>query len=135
MQVSEQEAQTSATKLYLTIYKWTQENHMCSSLNKDATAYIRHWTLKNQSNPFGYFYLMIKIHKAKGGTHSVCSDCASLVHPLGKRLDYTLQPIVISQPFYFKDSFTLKQELGGPAQNLSIFQMAPIPIRGVLTFN
>jgi hypothetical protein len=54
---------------------------------------------------------MIKIHKAKGGTHLVCSDCASLVHPLGKWLDYTLQPVITSQPSYFKDSFTLKQEL------------------------
>jgi hypothetical protein len=111
VQVSEQEAQTSATELYLTMYKWTRENCMCISLTKDATAYIRHWTLNNQSNPFGYFYLMIKIYKAKGGTRSVCSYCASLVHPLGKWLDYTLQPIITSQPFYFKDSFTLKQEL------------------------
>ncbi len=54
---------------------------------------------------------MILIHKAKGGTRLVCSDCASLVHPLGKWLDYTLQPIVTSQPSYFKDYFTLKQEL------------------------
>ena len=84
---------------------------MCSSLTKDTTACIRHWTLKNQSNPFGYFYLMIKIHKAKGGTRHVCSDCASLVLPLGKWLDYTLQPIITSQPSYFKDTFTLKQEL------------------------
>jgi hypothetical protein len=84
---------------------------MCSSLTKDATIYIRHWTLKNQSNPCGYFYLMIKLHKAKGGTHPVCFDCASLVHCLGKRLDYTLRPISTSQPFYFKDFFTLKQEL------------------------
>ena len=84
---------------------------MCSSLTKDATAYICHWTLKNQNNPFGYFFLMIKIHKAKGGTPPVCSDCAGLIHPLGKWLDYTLQPVVTSQPSYFKDSFTLKQEL------------------------
>ena len=54
---------------------------------------------------------MIKIHKAKGGTPPICSDCASLTHPLGKWLNYTLQPVVTSQPSYFKDSFTLKQEL------------------------
>jgi len=84
---------------------------MCSSLTKDATTYICHWTLKNQNDPFGYFFLMIYIHKAKGGTHPICSDCASLVHPLGKWLDYTLQPVITSQPSYFKDSFTLKQEL------------------------
>ncbi len=84
---------------------------MCSSFTKDATTYIRHWTLKNQNNPFGYFFLMIKICKAKGGTPLICSDCASLVHPLRKWLDYTPQPVVTSQHSYFEDSFTLKQEL------------------------
>jgi hypothetical protein len=54
---------------------------------------------------------MIKIHKFPVSTHPVCSDCASLVHPLGKWLGYALQPIVANQPFYFKDSFSLKQEL------------------------
>jgi hypothetical protein len=54
---------------------------------------------------------MMKIHKAKGGTRPIYSDCARLIHPLGKWLDYTLQPVVPSQPSYFKDSFTLKQEL------------------------
>ncbi len=42
---------------------------------------------------------------------SVCSDCASIVHPLGKWLDITLQPIVKSQPAYFQDLFSLKLEL------------------------
>jgi hypothetical protein len=55
--------------------------------------------------------LTVKIHKSPVSTCPVCSDCASLVHPLGKWLDYALQPIVASQPFYFKDSFSLKQEL------------------------
>ncbi len=41
VQISEQKAQTYATKLYLTIYKWTQENRMCSSLTKDATAWCK----------------------------------------------------------------------------------------------
>jgi hypothetical protein len=44
-------------------------------------------------------------------TCPVCSNCASLVHPLGKCLDYTLQPVIASQLFYFKNSFSLKQEL------------------------
>jgi hypothetical protein len=64
VQVSEQEAQTSATELYSTIYKGTQESRMCSSLTKEATAYICHWTLKNHSNPFGH-YLMIKTTSPK----------------------------------------------------------------------
>ena len=82
---------------------------MCEYLTKDATNYIRYWIQKNHSDPFGYFYLSIKIHKGPLSTRPVCSDCTSLVHPLGKWLDQILQPIVASQPFYFKDSFTLKQ--------------------------
>jgi hypothetical protein len=54
---------------------------------------------------------MIKIHKFPVSTHPVCSNCASLVHPFGKWLNYALQPAISSQPFYFKDSFSLKQEL------------------------
>jgi hypothetical protein len=84
---------------------------MCDRLPKDAVNYIRHNTMKNRSNPFGYFYLTIKIHKTLVSTRPVCSDCASLVHPLGKWLDLVLQPIIASQPSYFKDLFTLEQEL------------------------
>jgi hypothetical protein len=51
------------------------------------------------------------MYKSKGGTRPICSDCASLIHPFGKWLDYTLQLVIASQPFYFKDSFTLNQEL------------------------
>ena len=81
------------------------------SLSQDARTYIRYWIQKNRFDPFGYFYLTIKIHKNPVSTRPVCSDCASLVHPLGKWLDYALQPVVADQPFYFKDSFSLKQEL------------------------
>jgi hypothetical protein len=91
------------------IYKWTRNAGSC--LSQDARSYIRYWIQKNRFDPFGYFYLTIKIHKTPVSTRPVCSDCASLVHPLGKWLDYALQPVVADQPFYFKDSFSLKQEL------------------------
>jgi hypothetical protein len=93
------------------IYMWTWGHQMCINLTKDATAYIRYWIQKNHFDPFGYFYLTVKIHKGPLSTHPVCSDCASLVHPLGKWLDYMLQPIIACQPFYFKKSFLLKQVL------------------------
>jgi hypothetical protein len=111
VQVSEEDAQLAASDLYTNIYQWTCKNGMCDRLTKDAVNYIRHNTMKNRSHPFGYFYLTVKIHKTPVSTHPVCSDCASLVHPLGKWLDLVLQPVVASQPFYFMDSFTLKQEL------------------------
>jgi hypothetical protein len=67
--------------------------------------------MKNRADPFGYFYLTIKIHKTPISTGPVCSDCASLIHPLGKWLNLELQPVVTCQPSYFKNSFTLNQEL------------------------
>ena len=73
--------------------------------------YICYWIQKNIFDLFGNFYLKIKIHRTPLSTCPVCSDYASLVHPLGKWLDYTLQPVITDQPFYFKDSFSLKQEL------------------------
>jgi hypothetical protein len=93
------------------IYQWTRKNGLCDRLTKDTVNYICRNTMKNRSDPFGYFYLTVKIHKTLVSTCPVCSDCASLVHPLGKWLDLVLQPVVASQPFYFKDLFTLKQEL------------------------
>jgi hypothetical protein len=44
-------------------------------------------------------------------TRPVCSDCASVPHALGKWLDIELQPIVQKQATYFRDLYTLKQEL------------------------
>ena len=57
---------------------------------------------------------MPKIHKPgpKGSkTRPVCSNCASLLHPIGQWLNEFLQPIAQSQAFHFPDSYHLKQEL------------------------
>ncbi len=109
VKISEADAIKASNDLFTEIYQWTRTAGM--SLSQDARTYIRYWIQKNRFDPFGYFYLTIKIHKNPVSTRPVCSDCASLVHPLGKWLDYALQPVVANQPFYFKDSFSLKQEL------------------------
>ena len=109
VQVSEADTIKASNDLFTEIYQWTRTAGM--SLSQDARNYIRYWIQKNRFDPFGNFYLTIKIHKTPQSTHPVCSDCASLVHPLGKWLNYALQPVVEDQPFYFKDSFSLKQEL------------------------
>ena len=61
--------------------------------------------------PFGYFYLLYKLHKTPIKTRPVSSDCASLPHALGEWVDEMLQPLVKAQATYFKDSFCLKQWL------------------------
>ncbi len=60
-------------------------------------------------DPFGYFYLLAKLHKSPISTRPVCSDCASLPHSVGKWVNRQLQPIVKKQHTYFKNSFKLKQ--------------------------
>ena len=78
---------------------------------QDSRNYIRQKIREATSDPFGYFYLTIKIHKTPISTRPVCSDLASLPHLLGQWVDLALQPVVTSQPTYFKDSFALKREL------------------------
>ena len=99
--VSDANAQKAAFDLYTEIYKWTWDNKL--SLSSDDTNYNCYLTQKNRYDPFRHFYLTVKIHKSPVSTQPVCSDCASLVHLLRKWLNYALQPVVASQPFYFKD--------------------------------
>jgi hypothetical protein len=79
--------------------------------NIDSRKSIRRKIQDATSDPFGYFYLTIKIHKTPISTRPVRSDLASLPHSLGQWVDLVLQPVVISQPNYSKDSFALKREL------------------------
>jgi hypothetical protein len=110
-QVSKDDALQSTSNLYYEIYQWTNNFGIASNVSKSSIDYIWHNTLKNLLDPFGYFYLTIKIHKTPVSTRPVCSDCASIVHPLSKWLNYALQPIVKEQHSYFKDLFELKQQL------------------------
>ncbi len=109
--ISEEEAKKAANKLYKTIYQWTWKYSICESLNLDRRTYIRKQILKATLDPFGYLYLTIKIHKTPISTRPICSNLASLPHSLGQWVDLVLQPLVTSQPTYFKDSFTLKRKL------------------------
>jgi hypothetical protein len=63
------------------------------------------------TDPLGYFYLLIKLHKQLITGQPVCSDCGSLPHGLGRYVDGELQPIVRDQALYFKNSVELKTEL------------------------
>jgi hypothetical protein len=93
-QVSEDNALQCTPNLYYEIYQWTNNFAIASNVSQSSIDYIRYNTLKNRLDPFGYFCLTIKIHKTPVSTRPVCSDCASIIHPLGKWLDYALQPIV-----------------------------------------
>ena len=119
--LSEAQALTEITELKTEIYSWTVKWRQL--LDDDAVFYIRDKLEEAENDPFGYFYLLYKIHKPVLSTRPVCSDCASLPHALGQWVDEMLQPIAKAQQTYFKDSFTLKRlfnELKIP-RNASLF--------------
>ena len=81
------------------------------ALPNSVRAYLRSKLKETKDDPFGYFYLLYKLHKNPVSTRPVCSDCAATPHALGQWVDEMLQPIVKAQDAYFKDTFELKGEL------------------------
>ena len=59
--LTEQEATDAAKNLSKEIYNWT--HRFRKSLPDDTIQYIRHQLEKTEKDPFGYFYLTIKLHK------------------------------------------------------------------------
>jgi len=107
--LTEDQALSDAKTLYHDIFQWTIKHRR--HLNDDTIKYIRRHLEKTRTDPFGYFYLLVKLHKSPISTRPVCSDCASLPHAIGKWVDQQLQPAVQKQQTYFKNSYALKQEL------------------------
>jgi len=109
--ISEEDARIAANELYKTIYQWMQIHSPSNHLTQDSRNYNHQKIREATSDPFGYFYLTLKIHKTPISTRPICSDLASLPHSLGQWVDLALQPVVTSQSTYFKDSFALKRKL------------------------
>jgi hypothetical protein len=107
--LTEDQANQDIDVLWQDIYAWTV--HHCSSLPDDTVNFIRDHMVKAMTDPLGYFYLLIKLHKLPITRRPVCSDCGSLPHALGRYVDGELQPIVRDQALYFKNSVELKTDL------------------------
>jgi len=107
--ITEEQGRSDIEQLRKEIYQWTFEHR--KALTDSAVKFIRKKLDETIEDPYGYFYLMPKLHKTPLKTRPVCSDCASLPHALGQWVDEMLQPIVKTQPTYFKNSFALKKEL------------------------
>ena len=67
--------------------------------------------LRKNEEPWGFLYLLFKVHKNPLKTRPVVSYCRNLLYPLGQLITYWLQPLSKMQKSYFQDSFTLKKEL------------------------
>lgn len=110
--ISEEQGLADVEELESLIFAWTVEYRSVIK-DDDAIMYIRKKLEETKADPFGYFYLLYKLHKNPIKTRPVCSDCGSLPHALGQWVDLMLQPMARAQHTYFKDTFELKDELDG----------------------
>ena len=123
--LTEEQALLDAEKLKREILDWISRYR--DALTDDEAKFLKKKLAETINDPFGYFYLLVKLHKtpAPVSARPVCSDVASLPHALGQWVDQQLQPIVKTQHTYFKNSIELKMELDEMtlAPNESLFTM------------
>ena len=105
-QLTEAEANTATSATCTMILDWCRK-HRNKGVTINDVKYIRK-SLRENDDPFGYFYTMYKIHKPGRKTRPVCSDCSSVIHALGKWITTELNPIAQRQQSYFQNSFALK---------------------------
>ena len=125
--LTEEEALNEVDKLREDIKSWLKDHE--AAIDADSWLYIDE-ELKSNVDPFGYFYLLYKIHKLSSTddvdmcpTRPVCSSCGSLDHPLGAWVNMQLQPVAQAQPSFFKNSnecLKLLQEMELP-ENAFLF--------------
>ena len=99
-----------AIKLKQDILSWL--NTYKVSLPKTTVAFMKR-KLEENTDPFGYLYLTMKVHKGDNPVKSrpIASASGSLLEPLGLVINHMLQPIAQKQRSYFKNSLELKQML------------------------
>ena len=85
LRLSKEEAFAEARTTASLIFKWCDKH--CSALPDSWIHFVRNKLAATKDEPFGYFYLMYKIHKTPTSTRPVCSDCSSVIHTLGKVID------------------------------------------------
>ncbi len=107
--LTKEQAAEDIDKLQAGIYLWTICH--CWSFSDDTVNFIRKHLEGSARDPFGYFYLLIKLHKQPVSGHPISTDCGCLPHALGHWVDKMLQPIVKDQALYLKNSNALKEEL------------------------
>lgn len=120
--ISEEKGAEDMIALEFEIRDWLRENHR--NVLKMHAKYIEKHLEKTREDPYGYAYQLYKLHKATIDTRLVVSDCGSLIHALGKWVNEMLQPIMLQQETYFKNTFELKRlllELGPIPNNASLF--------------
>ena len=80
--VSEEETLLEDKDLRSEIKEWLQDHYRV--LPKMIRDYITDKLKETSADPFGYFYLMYKLHKNPVTPRPVSSDCALTPHALGQ---------------------------------------------------
>jgi hypothetical protein len=94
-----------------TITSWI--NHNKTILTKNEETYLNR-SLAQCIDPFGAFYLLMKVHKVPMlpmSTRAIMYASGTLLFALGVWTDIKLQPFAIRQRSYFKSSQVLKTQL------------------------
>ena len=108
--ITKEQAWQDTYKLKEEILEWTSKYHKV--IGRDAASYIQEGTHKNFKDPFAYFYVMPKIHKAGpmgNKTRPVSSSCGCLNHPISEWLNEILLPLAAKQKLYVKISYEFKK--------------------------
>ena len=65
--------------------------------------------LRENEEPWGFLYLLFKVHKNPLKTRPVMSYCGNLLHPLGQLITEWLQPLAKLQKILFSGFFHTKK--------------------------
>ena len=75
-------------RTYLDVLSKEERNFLCTNLRLNE-------------DPWGFLYLLFKVHKIPIKTRPVVSYCGNLLHPLGQLITDWLQPLAKMQKSYF----------------------------------
>jgi hypothetical protein len=119
---------------------WIKRNK--NAITNNETKYFKRHIATN-TDPFGVFYLLMKVHKTQLSSRVIISGSGSLLHSLGTWVDAKLKCFSHRRPAYFKISYELKKMLTSitpPRPNTFLFtadavsMYKNIPTAKALTF-
>jgi hypothetical protein len=95
-------------QLLMAFQDWIKRNK--NVITNNETKYFKRHIAKN-TDPFGVFYLLMKVHKMPLSSRGIISGSGSLLHALGTWVYAKLQCFAHRLPDYFKSSYELKKML------------------------
>jgi hypothetical protein len=112
----------SKGKLLMDFQDWIKRNK--NVITKNEEKYFKRHIATN-TDLFGVFYLLIKVHKTPLSSRIIISVSGSLLNALGTWVDAKLQCFAHRRPDYFKSSYKLKKML----TNITLPQHVPLHSR------